>query len=89
MRMIFENSPFELINKAFGGEEVNISKNITIHLSEDDVKEIVAGYIKHQNGYSVAKDNVILRVGTECRGYGRAEHDVTVFKGCDVEVKEV
>ena len=89
MRMIFENSPFELINKAFGGEEVNISKNITIHLSEDDVKEIVAGYIKHQNGYSVAKDNVILRVGTECRGYGRAEHDVPLFTGWDVEVKEV
>lgn len=26
-------------------------------------------------------------MGTECRGYGMAEHDVTVFKGCDVEVK--
>lgn len=67
---------------------MNISKNITIHLTEDDVKEIIAEYIKNQNGYSVTADNVTLRVGTECRGYGMAEHDVTVFKGCDVEVKE-
>lgn len=67
---------------------MNISKNITIHLTEDDVKEIIAEHIKSRNGFSVTKDNVTLRVGTVCRGYGMAEHDVTVFKGCDVEVKD-
>lgn len=67
---------------------MNISKNITIHLTENDVKEIIAEYIKTQKGYSVTADNVTLKVGVECRGYGMAEHDVTVFKGCDVDVKE-
>ena len=67
---------------------MNISNNITIHLTQDDVKEIIAEYIKTQKGYSVTADNVTLRVGTECRGYGMAEHDVTVFKGWDVEGKE-
>ena len=67
---------------------MNISKSITIHLTEDDVKEIIAERIRSQEGLNVAADDVTLRVGTECRGYGMAEHDVTVFKSCDVEVKE-
>lgn len=67
---------------------MNISNNLTIHLTEDDVKEIIAEHIKNRNGFSVTKDNVTLRVGTEYRGYGMHEYGVTVFRGCDIDVKE-
>lgn len=70
------------------GDLMNISNNLTIHLTEDDVKEIIAEHIKNRNGFSVTKDNVTLRVGTECRGYGMHEYGVTVFRGCDIDVKE-
>ena len=56
-------------------------------MTEDDVKEIISEWIRSHEGLNVTADDVILRVGTEGRGYGMAEHDVTVFKGCDVEVK--
>lgn len=65
---------------------MNIARRITIHLTENDVKEIIAKEICSQGGFQVTVDDVTLRVGTECHGYGMAEHDVTVFKGCDVEV---
>lgn len=79
---------YEYLRESIGGdEELNISKSITIHLTEDDVKEIISEWIRSHEGLNVTSDDVILRVGTECRGYGMAEHDVTVFKGCDVEVK--
>ena len=67
---------------------MKLSKSMTIHLTENDVKEIIAEYIKTQKGYSITADDVTLKVGVECHGYGMAEHDVTVFKGCDVDVKE-
>lgn len=30
----------------------------------------------------------IEEYGTECRGYGMHEYGVTVFRGCDIDVKE-
>lgn len=67
---------------------MNISKNINIHLTENDVKQIIAEYIKNQKGYSATADNVTFRVEEEYMGYGLGEYNATVFKGCDVNMKE-
>lgn len=58
---------------------MNIKKNITIHLSEGDVKEIIADYLKKE-GYSVEAEDVRLTVG-----YSMNEH---YFKEASVCCKE-
>lgn len=57
---------------------MNIKKNITFHLSEGDVKEIIADYLKKE-GYSVEAEDVVLRVGWKSVGYGPMEHDAICF----------
>ena len=52
---------------------MNINKNITINLSEDDVKEIIADYC-NKNGYKVKPDDVTLSIGSRCVGFGPGEH---------------
>lgn len=66
---------------------MNINKNITINLSEDDVKEIIADYCD-KNGYKVKPDDVTLSIGSRCVGYGPAEHMQNYFAGAKVKVKE-
>lgn len=66
---------------------MNIKKNITIDLSEDELKYIVADYLK-RNGYEVATKDVKFSVGSRCEGIGPMEHEVTYFKGCFVRCKE-
>ena len=65
---------------------MDISKKVTITLSENDVKEIVAEYLTHK-GYRVDPDNVTLNVGTTTRGYGMGEYETTYFKDCTAVVK--
>lgn len=64
---------------------MEIKKDITIHLSETDIKEIIADYLKRE-GYEVAVNNVRLSVGTEIQGYGLGELEVTCFKGANVRI---
>lgn len=64
---------------------MKINKEITITLGEDDVKEIIADYLRKEDYYVTAKD-VELNVGVECRGYGPMEHDEVVFRNCTVKV---
>lgn len=66
---------------------MNINKNITINLSEDDVKEIIADYC-NKNGYKAKPDDVTLSIGSHCVGYGSMEHDEWCFAGAKVKVKE-
>lgn len=40
-----------------------MAKRITIHLTEDNVKEIIAKEICSQGGFKVSADDVTLRVG--------------------------
>ncbi len=66
---------------------MNIKKNVTINLSEDDVKEIIAEYC-NKNGYRVTVENVILFVGNRYVGYGTNEHKECYFGGCRVNVMD-
>ena len=64
---------------------MKIVKSITITLSENDVKTIVAEHLKNE-GYSVDVDKVILSVGNKWVGYGMDEHQVPYFKECTVSL---
>ena len=64
---------------------MNVEKKITISLSESDVKEIVAEYLKKE-GYNVAANDVKISVGTKWEGWGLDEHQVTYFKECSVVI---
>ena len=66
---------------------MEIKKNITIKLSENDVKEIIADFLK-RDGYNVTVDDVSFSVGTRCEGFGTAEHYVSCFNGAFVKCKE-
>ena len=66
---------------------MTIKKNITIELSESDVKEIIADYL-NKEGYKITADDVKLDVGTTTQGYGMGEYEVTYFKGAYVRTKE-
>lgn len=67
---------------------MNIENKITITLTENDVKEIVAEYLT-KKGYKVTTDNVTLSVGIDWVGYGMDEHQVARFKECVAVVKRV
>ena len=69
-----------------GDISLHIEKRMTMHLSEEDVKKIVAEYLTRK-GYNVVPADVTLSVGTKFTGYGKAEHEVTCFKECSVEIK--
>lgn len=55
----------------------------TFHLSEENVKDIIAMHFKKQ-GYNVSIDNIKLKICSRCVGYGLAEHDETYFEGATV-----
>lgn len=63
-------------------------KNITIELSDNDVKEIIALYIRESLPYDgVEAKDVTIKVANECRGYGMDEHQEACFKGASVICK--
>ena len=67
---------------------MEIKKSITINLTPADVKQIILDYLT-KDGYVIKTENDIsFQVGTECQGYGMAEREVTIFKGCSVNCKE-
>lgn len=65
---------------------MKIMKDITINLSEDDVKEIIADYIT-QNGYKATSKDVKFSVGERYEGYGCGEYIVHYFEGATVRIK--
>ena len=66
---------------------MEIKKSITINLSANDVKEIIADYLK-KDGYVVTVDDISFSAGSRCEGYGMAEHYVSYFDGASVKCKE-
>lgn len=66
---------------------MEIKKSITINLSEDDLKKIVADYLQKE-GYKVEENDVAFSIGNRCEGFGMAEHKVVYFKGCNVKCVE-
>ena len=66
---------------------MNIKKNITINLTEADIKEIIADYLKKE-GYSVEVDDISINVGMRTVGFYTDEHSEPYFRGIDVKCKE-
>ena len=66
---------------------MHICKNITINLTESDVKDII---IKHflDKGYNISKSDINFNISNHLEGYGISEHPVTKFNGCDIKIKE-
>ena len=66
---------------------MQINKKLTISLSENDVKIIIANWAASE-GYNVKPDDVTLSVGNKWVGYGRDEQQVPCFKECIINVKD-
>lgn len=66
---------------------MNIKKNITINLSEDDVKEIIAEYC-NKNGYKVKPEDVELLVDTRYVGFRTELYEEHYSAGAKVIAKE-
>ena len=67
---------------------MNINKTVTIHMSEADVKALVAEYLTKE-GYAVSPDDVVLSAKIKYVGYGMNEHEVAYFDECVATVQEV
>lgn len=65
---------------------MDIKSKITITLTPEDVKGIIAEYLTHK-GYEVSPNNVELFTGTRWEGYGYGEHMVHYFEKCIATVK--
>lgn len=65
---------------------MKIINKLTISISEDDVKNIVADYLVKE-GYNVTAEDVKLHVEDEWVGYGPDEHKEPRFRECTVIVK--
>lgn len=66
---------------------MNVVKGRTkIEFSEEDVKDIVASYLRN-NGYEVDKSDVTVSVGTRTVGYYKGEHQEPYFKCVTAVVK--
>ena len=57
---------------------MEIERNITVKLSENDVKEIIVNYLKNE-GYITETDDITLVVGSRLEGYGMGEYQVNYF----------
>lgn len=65
---------------------MDINKEITITLREDEVRKIVADYLTRE-GYPVEYTDVTIHVGRTTKGYGMAEYEVAVFEKCTAVLK--
>ena len=64
-----------------------VDKNITINLTPYEFKELIAEKCREQGYKNVKASDVTFDVGTELRGYGMAEHEEVVFRGCHIHSK--
>ncbi len=62
---------------------MKVNRNITINLSADEVKEIIAEHLTKE-GYEVKAEDVTLSIGSRMEGYGMAERPVNYFEGAYV-----
>lgn len=64
---------------------MEIKKNLTINLNEEDVKNIIADYLKKE-GYKVSVDDVKLLVNKKyTEDYDeRFQNEILYFEGCSV-----
>lgn len=64
---------------------MEIKKNLTINLTEEDVKNIIVDYLK-KDGYKVSADDVKLLVNKKWTDdYDeRYQNEILYFEGCNV-----
>ena len=67
---------------------MDISKNITINLSKEDIAQMIVEYLQKE-GYQATVKDVIFLAGTRLEGYGLMEHSVSYFDGCKVHIKGI
>lgn len=65
---------------------MDIKKNLTINLNEEDVKNIIADYLKKE-GYNVSVNDVKLLVNKKwTEDYDeRYQNEILYFEGCSVK----
>ena len=66
---------------------MKIGNNITITLTPTEIKELIAEKCREQGYTTVEAKDVSFDVGTELRGYGMAEHEEVVVRGCTIHSK--
>lgn len=64
---------------------MNIIKNIEIKFTEQDLKTLLASYCCEQGYSGVKPEDVDIKIGTRCVGYGYDEHYVHYLEGCSVK----
>ena len=66
---------------------MDIKKNITIELSDLDIKEIIVDYLK-QKGHNVCPKDIKFLHGSRLEGVGMTQHTVDYFDGARVTYAE-
>ena len=67
-------------------KSMHIENKITVHLSEDDVKQLIVDCIRKKTGYITSPDNVTFSIGSRCEGLGQSEQHY--FEGAHVTCTE-
>ena len=61
---------------------MTLENKITVSLTEEDVKKIIAEYLTANGSYQFKPEDVTLHISSKWIGYGKDEHQVTYFKEC-------
>jgi hypothetical protein len=67
---------------------MDMNYDITIKLSPEELKNIIAEYVSKETGRKIENDNINFLVVHDCVGYGMNEHYETIFKGCEIDCKK-
>lgn len=57
----------------------------TLNITPEELGKLIINALEQHYGVGNIK-SIDFKVAAESRGYGRGEHDVTVFKGADVKI---
>lgn len=63
---------------------MDITKSITVNLSEEDIKEAIAQYVNKYSGHDFTKDNVFIS-HQEYGDDGVCQHSYTKYKATVIE----
>ena len=62
---------------------MEITRNIIVNLSPDELTEIVKDFLAKE-GFEVVENGVDFKTSSHIEGYGMGEYQVTKFDGCKV-----
>lgn len=61
-----------------------VLRSVTVTLSPDELTKVIKEHLEKE-GFEVR--NVDFKISTHTEGYGKGEHDVTTFGGCEVNCR--